>query len=248
MKLAAISDIHGNIWALEAVLADIAARGIAVIVNLGDILSGPLEPCATAERLMALHLPTIRGNHERQLLEDAPAAMGPSDAHTFARLGPGQMAWLKSLPPVAWLNDDVFLCHGTPHSDLVYFLEEVDATGAHAAPPDVVEKHAHGIGAGLILCGHSHKPRTLRLADGRLVVNPGSVGLQAYGWDWPRDHIMEAGTPHARYAVIEKTPAGWQAEFVAVAYDWEKAAATADANGRPEWALALRTGRIQAVL
>lgn len=72
MKIAALSDIHGNLAALDAVLDavldDVRRRGADVIVNLGDILSGALHPAETADRLIALDLPTIKGNHERQLL------------------------------------------------------------------------------------------------------------------------------------------------------------------------------------
>ena len=68
MKLAVISDIHGNLLALRAVLADIARQGVDQTVNLGDILSGPLQPAETADLLMTCNFPTIRGNHERQLL------------------------------------------------------------------------------------------------------------------------------------------------------------------------------------
>ena len=87
MRIAAISDIHGNLGALDAVLDDIARRGVDVTVNLGDIVSGHLQPRATAQRLMALDLPTIRGNHERQVLGD-PARMGASDAFARAQLLP----------------------------------------------------------------------------------------------------------------------------------------------------------------
>ena len=143
MKLAAISDIHGNIGALDAVLADIAARGLTTIVNLGDILSGPLEPAVTAERLMALNLPTIRGNHERQLIETEPAAMGASDRYAASQLQPHHMTWIAGLSPTLWLRDDIFLCHGTLTSDLDYFLEAVDRAGAHAAPHDLVAARAN---------------------------------------------------------------------------------------------------------
>ncbi len=242
MKIAAISDIHGNLGALEVVLADIRARGADLIVNLGDILSGPLQPAETADLLMPLKLPTIRGNHERQLLGTDLSKMGKSDQHAHSVLRPYHFEWIASLPGTLPLSDDVFLCHGTPDSDLVYFLEEVDDTGSHRAPDTKVAERAGTITASLILCGHSHLPRATRLADGRLIVNAGSVGLQAYDWDWPHVHKMENGTPHTRYVMIEKTAKGWQPEFIALEYDWESAAKLADARGRPDWAVGLRTG------
>ena len=79
MRFAAIADIHGNALALEAVLADIAAQGITDIVNLGDCFSGPLEAGKTADRLLALNLPTVRGNHDRYLTEFSPEHMQTSD-------------------------------------------------------------------------------------------------------------------------------------------------------------------------
>ena len=82
MRIAVISDIHGNLLALDAVLADIAREGADVTVNLGDILSGPLEPARTADRLMALDLPTISGNHERQVLTDPEDRTNRTDAFT----------------------------------------------------------------------------------------------------------------------------------------------------------------------
>ncbi|MDE2298749.1 MAG: metallophosphoesterase family protein, partial [Burkholderiales bacterium] len=105
MKLAAISDIHGNLPALDAVLADIAAQHVDLIVNLGDILSGPLWGAATADRLMALGLPTIAGNHERQLLTHPRERLSASDAHTAAELQPRHRDWLAGLPPTLALSD-----------------------------------------------------------------------------------------------------------------------------------------------
>ena len=96
MKLAAISDIHGNLGALEAVLADIERRNVTVTVNLGDILSGPLQPRETAERLMELDMPTIAGNHERQVLMHVPEKMGASDRYAHERIGEVQRAWMES--------------------------------------------------------------------------------------------------------------------------------------------------------
>ena len=84
----------------------------------------------------------------------------------------------------------------------------------------------------------------MRLDDGRLIVNPGSVGLQAYDDDHPCPHIVENGSPHARYALLERRAEGWQVELRALPYDHEAAARRAEANGRGDWADALRSGLV----
>jgi diadenosine tetraphosphatase ApaH/serine/threonine PP2A family protein phosphatase len=94
----------------------------------------------------------------------------------------------------------------------------------------------------MILCGHNHIPRIVQLSAGRLVVNPGSVGLPAYSDDLPVAHKMENGSPHARYAVISKTATAWAVEQIAVPYDWNKAARQARRLGQEEWAVWLETG------
>ena len=238
MRLAVVSDIHGNLPALEAVLEDIAASGVDMTVNLGDILSGPLWVAETAERLMALELPTIRGNHERQLLTLAPARMGASDAFAAQRLIPAQRAWLEALPLTRTLGDAVFCCHGTPDSDLHYFLETVTggeagsaAPGVRAATPDEAAERAGAVAHTLILCGHTHMPRALQLNDGRLIVNPGSVGMP-----------MALGSTDARYAVLEKLRSGWTVGLRAIPYDHPAAARQALEQGFPNWADAVSTG------
>src|SRR3954463_8753788 len=83
MRLAVISDIHGNLAALEAVLADIKARGVDRTVNLGDCVTSPLWPKETFEALEALSLPTVRGNHDRWIEEFPDDKL--SSAGLFAR-------------------------------------------------------------------------------------------------------------------------------------------------------------------
>ena len=181
MKIAALSDIHGNLFALDAVLEDVRSRGVDITVNLGDILSGALLPAETAERLMALELPTIRGNHERQVLAGDPERMGPSDRHAFDTLDAAQRAWVAQLPAVLRPADGVFLCHATPHNDFDCYLEDLVDGELRPAPVGRVEERSRGCDASLILCGHSHIPRVIRLRTGQLVVNPGSVGQPRSG-------------------------------------------------------------------
>lgn len=244
MKLAVISDIHGNLPALNAVLADIQAQSVDLILNLGDIVSGGLFPAETADRLMPLNIPTIRGNHERQLLEQDVATMSLSDRHASERLRAQHWHWLQNLPAELTISGDVLMVHGVPGDDRIYLLEEVNATGVRPSSEARVLSLVADRNASLILCGHTHIPRQLRLADGRLIVNPGSVGLQAYDDDTPRSHVMESGSPHARYAIVERQNGEWDVEFKAIGYDWESAASVALKNNRPDWVNALRTGRM----
>ena len=224
MRIAAISDIHGNLPALDAVLADVAAQGVDVTVNLGDILSGPLWITETADRLRALDLPTLAGNHERQLLSLPRERMGATDAHAAARLRETDRAWFAALPKTLQLTDEVFCCHGTPDDDLQYFLETVipghdgpASPGLRRATPAEAAVRAgaamQGLDNAVILCGHTHVPRVMQLPDGRLVVNPGSVGLQAYDDSNPHPHIVENTTPHARYALLVRMAQGWRVEL-----------------------------------
>lgn len=255
MRLAVVSDIHGNLPALSAVIADIRGRDCDAVANLGDILSGPLWPAETADLLIAQGWPTIRGNHERELLETPREAMGRSDAHASDALHDVHRAWLAGLPPTRRLSDDgpgagVFLCHGTPGDDMAYFVESPVPGEARAATVEEVAARAGDCPARLILCGHTHRPRIVPLPDGRLVVNPGSVGLQALhirgdidGIDGP-PHVIRTGSPHARYGLLEHDARGWHARIIEVEYDHRAAADRAARNGRPDWAHALATGHI----
>jgi putative phosphoesterase len=245
MKIAALSDIHGNLLALEAVLADIARRGVDLIVNLGDILSGPLLPRETAERLMALDFATIRGNHERQLLTLDPARMGASDRYAHDTITDLERSWIDSLPSIRWLDGDVFMCHATPYNDVDCYLEDLVDQELRPAPLASVAARTADCGASLVLCGHSHIPRLVRLSSGQMIVNPGSVGIQAYEGHDPGPHVVEVGSPHARYAIVERSVVGWSVLHVAVAYDWVSAAQLAAERGRPDWVRALRTGFVR---
>lgn len=244
MKLAAISDIHGNIFALDAVLQDIETQEIDLIVNLGDIVSGGLFPSETAERLLPLNLPTIKGNHERQLLETQPEKMGLSDSHAYRHLKPEHWDWLRSMPAELMLHGEILMIHGVPGDDKVYLLEEVTESGVSASSHLRVNEYVKHQSASLILCGHTHIPRSLELSSGCLIVNPGSVGLQAYDDDHPFFHKMESGSPHARYAILEKRSDKWTVAFRQVIYNWDAAAECAMANNRPDWVNALKTGRM----
>lgn len=242
-RIALLSDIHGNRPALEAVLADLGRREVGRIFNLGDILYGPLDPAGCYELLSSCSLPMlhIRGNGDRLLYETA-GAPSPTVGYCRGVLPAAALAWLESLP-FQRREGDVYACHGSPRSDTEYLLEEMEERGGTLRPAEDLAAMLYGLGeCSLVLCGHSHLSRVVN-SGGQLIVNPGSVGLPAYADDAPRPHKMEAGSPHARYAIVERRARGWEAELYCLEYDWEKAAALADDNGRPDWGAALRGGR-----
>jgi predicted phosphodiesterase len=169
MRFAAIADIHGNVLALEAVLADLAALGIEDVVNLGDHLSGPLEAARTADLLIERGFPSVRGDQDRIQVELVRA--GDLRRSDVRQLVSRHVDWLASLPPTLSYRDDVLLCHAAPDDDAAFWLDEVAADGVvRPSALDKIEDKAKGIDASLILCGHTHIPRVVRLCDGRMVV------------------------------------------------------------------------------
>jgi predicted phosphodiesterase len=243
MRIAVLADIHGNLPALDAVLADAAAFAPDLMVDLGDCVSGPLWPRETFARLAALKLPTVRGNHDRQVAGSAPEAMGPSDRYAHDQLGLDERRRLAALPFEMEFAPGVRGFHATPAHDDRYVLDAIADGRLMRARPEKIAERLQGLDARVILCGHSHRPDLVRLADGRVIINPGSVGDPAYHDPTGQPHVSEAGSPHARYAVIDLTSGGVaSATFRALAYDHEAAALRAESNGRTDWAHALRTG------
>lgn len=244
MRIAVVADIHGNVRALRAVIEDLREAAPDAVVNLGDCVSGPLEAAETADVLISLAWQTVRGNHDRQLLDRPPEQMGLSDRTAHAELKNHHKAWLANLEPSGTI-EDIVLCHGSPDDDLTYLAEVVEENGnvRLATRPEIV-KRLRGTSAPLVLCAHSHVPRLMTVDDGRVVLNPGSVGVPAYVDREPFPHVMQNGTPHARYALLERRRAGqpWKISFRAVAYDWDAAAERARQKGREDWAGWIRTG------
>jgi len=243
MKIAVISDIHGNLLALEAVLADLKTESPDIIVNLGDCVSGPLWPEETGTILRETNWPTVRGNHDRYLLDDPVEKMGPTDRFSIERLSSENLDWLKTTQPVIRLNDEVFLCHGTPREDDRYLTERVEGPKGHLPDEDVLLGEIKEESSPVICCGHTHIPRLIRLkATGQTILNPGSVGLPSYEDNHPQRHKMEVGSPHARYALMTKTGGNWNFHEKILTYDWDAASREAEKNGRSGWARALAHG------
>jgi putative phosphoesterase len=243
MRIAVLADIHGNVWALDAVLERLEALQLDQVVNLGDCFWGPLAPGATFERLREREgWLTVRGNQDRVLLEGGDAA---TDRFTLDELEDAGIAWVERRTSRTLHLGTIFACHGTPDGDDDTLIERVESTHVRWASPEELTRAIGGVGTEpeVVLCGHSHRPAAVRAGDGRLIVNPGSVGLPAYDHDRPHPHKMEAGSSHARWAVLEVAETGWSVDQMATPYDVVAAAAAARRRGREDWALWIETGR-----
>jgi len=200
--IAFVSDIHGNLPALQAVDQDIAMQSVNIVVNLGDALSGPLMVRETAHWLIQRHTRSgatpwlhLAGNHERQLLAahhrltSGQKILNPTDSDHLAaqQLDAAAMAWVRDLPssthPDLWqgawkpalLGNDVAVCHGSPRHDNEYLLDTPENEEVRlATPAELAERLTPQLPSHITLlaCGHSHLPRTITL------LRSGSSALQ----------------------------------------------------------------------
>ena len=178
-RVAVLSDIHGVLPVLEAVLAEPAVAAADLIVLTGDHASGP-QPTAVLDRLAALgeQALLVRGNADRELAAVARGASieVPDEVVPWAaaQLAPEHISLLEGLPHPVTLElagfGPVLFCHGSPRDDDEVVLVDTRSerwAEAFAGLPDEVQT---------VVCGHTHMP-FVRLVDRRLVINPGSVGM-----------------------------------------------------------------------
>jgi diadenosine tetraphosphatase ApaH/serine/threonine PP2A family protein phosphatase len=241
-SFAVVSDIHGNILALRAILDDISRRKIKKVFDLGDDASGPLWPLETTRLLMKLGWTHASGNHDRLIATAPLESLKPSDAFASGRLGEHERLWLGNHPRLARAEDGIVGFHGRPDDDEGYLVELVENGRVRPAPPDIVASRLDTLRSPVILCGHTHLQRCIMLSNGSIVVNPGSVGLPAYAETENDPHVVESGSPHARYAIVSDDHDSWSVEFILLGYEWNRAADKARAEGRGDWERALRTG------
>jgi predicted phosphodiesterase len=242
VRIAVIADIHGNLPALEAVIADIERRAVGRTINLGDCVSGPLWPREVCELLMARGDLTIRGNHDRWVSEPNPTSMGASDRYAHSHLNQDQRSWLAALPASANTDHGILACHGTPASDNEYLIEDASEGRLVRASLATLKDRLVDTQSRVVLCGHSHQQHFIQLPDAPTILNPGSVGCPSYDDPGNDPHVSEVGSPHARYAVLDIDENQVSADMVAITYDWKAAVARAESNSRPDWANGLRTG------
>jgi putative phosphoesterase len=234
MRIAIFSDIHANLPALDAVLADIRQQSVDAVYCLGDLVGYATFPNEVIERIRREQIPTVIGNYDDGVGFDRDecgcAYRGPDEQRrgdqsltwTKAHVTSDNKAFLRSLLPEIRLVVDarrLLLVHGSPRRINEYLFED--------RPLSSFQRLAAASNADVILYGHTHKPYT-KSVDNVLFVNVGSVGK-------PKD-----GDPRACYAILDTTEPG--ARFVRVDYDVATAANAVRASGLPaEFATDLET-------
>jgi putative phosphoesterase len=228
IRLAIFSDVHSNLPALEAVLADIERTGVQVSYVLGDLVGYAPWPNEVIELLRAERIGVVMGNYDDgtgfdrdecgcAYVDPTEKALGDeSFAWTKAHTSADNKAWLRSLASEIRFEADgnlFLLVHGSPRRMNEYLYEDKpDATFARIAA---------GAGADVIVCGHTHRPYD-KTVDGARFINVGSAGK-------PKD-----GDPRACWALVETQSDGVSVEFRRVAYDVEAAARAIEASELPE--------------
>ncbi len=245
MPIAIFSDIHANLPALEAVLADMDARGLEERYCLGDLVGYATYPNEVVQAIRERDIPCIMGNYDLGVgtsSDDCGCAY--KDAHSEA-LGKLSIAWsnahttdenkayLRALPsqiPLHLGDLRIMLVHGSPRRVNEYLYED--------RPDASLERLLDMVESDVLICGHTHIPYHRVLPTGRHVINEGSIGK-------PKD-----GDPRACYVVLEVAGGGKQlsVEFVRVQYDIERPARAIEATSAPDlmphdYAQMLRQGK-----
>ena len=182
----------------------------------------------------------IAGNHDKNLVNKKTDELGPSDSYAIQFINDDEKKWLESLPE-SFEFHGMFLFHGTPSNNNTYLLETVEKGRARLSTQSEMIERLGKEKSKVILCGHSHIPRVVGI-PGSIIINPGSVGLQAYDDNKPEYHKMETGSPHTRYSIIEYQTTIQSIEMIAVNYDYKTAVKQASRNKRPDWAKGLQSG------
>jgi len=205
VRVAALYDIHGNLPALEAVLAEVEREGVDAIVVGGDIASGPPQPREVVELVRSLpNAHCIRGNADR--VHDPQHGDDEGLRWLLERLDEEQAEWLMSLPFSVVLDDTLYV-HAAPQDDETIVTE--------LTTDERLAELLAGVEQRRVVAGHTHMQLERRVGE-TLFVNAGSIG-------WPYE-----GRPGARWALL-----GEGVELRCTDYDRERAAGLIRRSGHP---------------
>ncbi len=236
MRIAAIADIHSNIYSLNEVLLDIDSRNVDLIVCLGDLVGYATYPNEVIDTIRESRILTIKGNYDEAVGDELMVCgcdyPDPKDAEnagislnwTIDETREDNKEFLKSLPMEVDMNFEgksIKFVHGSPRMITEYLKEDSEEA----------EEVMEGLETDILVCGHTHKPY-YKMYGSKLLVNAGSAGKP------------KTGTPKANYVVIDLYGENTEVEIYEVEYEYERTAASIEEAGLPrEFAEIIRTGK-----
>lgn len=232
MKIALISDIHGNYVALTAVLQDLERHQPDKLICLGDVATVGSQPKEVLATLQTLDCTFIQGNHDAALLQPEKAsdynihpALHDNLAWVVSELAPENITFLQAFLPTYELNlgaDKTMLCfHATPQNNIDNII--------NTTPTELVDSYLQETDADVLVGGHTHI-QMLRMHHGRLLINAGSVGNSFI--EPPPDEFPRL-SPWAEYALVEQKKGTISVHFHRLPLDIEAVYAAARASKMP---------------
>lgn len=223
-RIAFISDIHSNYFALKAVLEDIKERNVDTVYCLGDIVGYHTFPNETIELLKQEGVISILGNHDIDVINKKFNESKELDIFkwTYDELSEENLKYLQKLPRYLDLEIEghsVYICHGSPNSISEYLREGDEISNQVMASYD----------GDLLICAHTHMPYTKSYEE-NIIVNTGSVGKP------------KIGRPNSTYQLLEIDDKDILAEIIEIEYDYSEIADHVESKGFIKYAEALRTG------
>lgn len=231
MRVALLSDIHGNFVALEAILADLKSASPDIVICLGDVVVTGPQPRQVIGRLQDLGWPIVMGNTDAWLLNPQPWDIKDEETQRLfdvelwsaSHMTKADLNFIHSFQPTVTLDlgdDQTLLCyHGSPNTN-------TDAIGPKT-PDEEVQKKLAGYQATIMAGGHIHEQMLRRFQDS-LLINPGSVGL-------PYQNVagQTRNPPWAEYALVSSQTGNLQVEFRRVPVNLAQLATAVHASGMP---------------
>jgi predicted phosphodiesterase len=231
VRTAILSDIHGNLAALEAVLADLGAAGVNRAVCLGDVAATGPQPHQVIQRLQALNAPTVMGNTDEWLLNPQPTPDADADtkrheaidAWCVTQLDSTDLEYLRTFCPTVEVGlgggYSLLAYHGSPRSYNEQILPMLSE--------DELKDALSGFHASVMAGGHTHW-QMMRHFEDMLVMNPGSIGL-------PYEKVGDAvrNPSWAEYAILDADTGYLRVELRRVSYDVRPTLEAAKASGMP---------------
>ncbi len=241
MKLALIADIHGNLFAFDAVLEDIRQRKIEQILCLGDVVSSGPQPREALQRLREIGCPTVMGNTDAWVIEPSlhtyPDLYGQNlqdiEYWSSQQLTEEDKTFISTFQPtIEWVFGEkttLLAYHGSPRS----YMERILPT----TPTEQLDEFFADTTAQILVGGHTHQQLFLRYRD-KLVLNPGSVGLPL-DRQRARREIEARNPPWGEYAILNSEGNQFSVELLRVPFDIEGFLALLSRRGMPhtEWSV-----------